>query len=90
MDASHRYLHEAACHCRGLGTRRSVSSQQHLHIIILPRLPPRFALPSLRIGILANDDVQPRARARHTHAGHASVPVGFDVGEGGEDDDVVF
>ena len=31
-----------------------------------------------------------RVRARYARVGHASVPVGFDVGEGGEDDDVVF
>jgi hypothetical protein len=37
-----------------------------------------------------NDDMRPRARARHAHVGHASVPVGFDVGEAGEDDDVVL
>jgi len=37
-----------------------------------------------------NDDVQARVRARHAYVDYASVPVGFDVGEGGEDDDVVF
>ena len=30
------------------------------------------------------------SRARHAHVGDASVPGGFDVGEGGEDEDVVF
>jgi hypothetical protein len=56
--------------------------QQHLHIPL--------ALPSLPVAILVNDHMQPRARARHAHVGHAVVPVGFDVGEGGEEDDVVF
>ena len=34
--------------------------------------------------------MQPRPRARHADVGDAAVPVGFDVGDAGYDDDVVF
>ena len=66
------------------------SLQQHLHITLLTLPPLTLPLPALPVAILVNDDMQPRARARHAHVGHTSVPVGFDVGEAGEDDDVVF
>ena len=39
---------------------------------------------SLPIAILVNNDMQPRARARHAHLGYASLPFGLDAGDGGE------
>ena len=36
------------------------------------------------------DHTRNHIRARHADVGDAAVPVGFGVGEGGEDDDVVF
>jgi len=47
-------------------------------------------LPRPLIAILLNNHMQPRARARHADVGDAAVPVGFDVGDAGYDDDVVL
>ena len=71
-------------------TRLDRALQQHLHITLHPPPPLHLPLPTLPITILVNDNMQARARARHAHVGYASVPVGFDVGEAGYDDDVVF
>ncbi|MGB3051718.1 MAG: hypothetical protein WBB42_12005 [Polyangiales bacterium] len=64
---------------------------QHPLLITLLPLPPRtLAFPAPLITILVNNHMQPRARARHADVGDAAVPVGFDVGDAGYDDDVVF